>query len=56
MCEFPEHDVNEIVPNLWLGNLASAYDRGFLNNYKIKHILTIYEAFDNKYNTKTLTT
>ena len=52
MCEFPEHDVNEIVPNLWLGNLASAYDRGFLNNYKIKHILTIYEAFDNKYKYK----
>ena len=52
MCEFPEYDVNEIVPNLWLGNLASAYDRGFLHNYKIKHILTIYEAFDNKYKYK----
>ena len=49
MCEFPEYDVNEIVPGLWLGNLASAYDRGFLKNYGIKHILTLYEAFDNRY-------
>ena len=47
MCEFPEYDVNEIVHGLWLGNLKSAYDRGFLYNYKIKHILTLYEDFDN---------
>lgn len=46
MCEFPEYDVNEIIPGLWLGNLKAAYDRGFLYNYKIKHILTLYEEFD----------
>lgn len=46
MCEFPEYDVNEIVHGLWLGNLKSAYDKGFLYNYKIKHILTLYEDFD----------
>ncbi|ARF09468.1 dual specificity phosphatase [Indivirus ILV1] len=52
MCEFPEYDVNEIISGLWLGNIKSAYDRGFLYNYKIKHILTLYEEFDNskKYN------
>ena len=49
MCEFPEYDVNEIVPGLWLGNIKSAYDKTFLNNYSIKHILTLYEAFDNNY-------
>lgn len=46
MCEFPEYDVNEIVPNLWLGNLKSAYSKSFLDNYKIKNILTLYEDFD----------
>lgn len=49
MCEYPEKDVSEVIPNLWLGNVKSAYDKQFLNTYKIKNILTIMEGFDNKY-------
>lgn len=49
MCEFPENDVNEIIPNLWLGNVKSAYDRNFLQSYKIKNIITIMDDFDKNY-------
>lgn len=46
MCEYPEYDVNEIIPGLWLGNLKSAYSKSFLDKYKITNILTLYEEFD----------
>lgn len=49
MHEKNEKDVNEIIPNLWLGNLKSAYDKQFLDNYKIKNILTVMDEFDNDY-------
>jgi protein-tyrosine phosphatase len=42
-----EHDVTEIVPNLWLGNYKAAYDYSFLSKYKINIIITIRETFDN---------
>jgi len=41
-----EHAVSEIIPGLWLGNVESAYDRGFLNYYNIKNILTVMDTFD----------
>jgi len=44
-----EKDVTEIIPNLWLGNLKSSYDKQFLDNYKIKNILTVMDEFDNDY-------
>jgi protein-tyrosine phosphatase len=44
-----EYDVNEIIPNLWLGNYKSAYNKYFLNTYKIKNIITIMDTFDEKY-------
>lgn len=43
-----EHDVNEIIPNLWLGNYKSACNKYFLQNYKIKNIITIMDKFDEK--------
>ena len=46
MYSFPESDVTEIMPNLWLGNCKAAYDRGFLYKYKIDVIITIREEFD----------
>lgn len=49
MCEFPENDVNEIIPNLWLGNVQSAYNKKFLKSYNIKYILTIMDSFNNNY-------
>lgn len=49
MCEFPENDVNEIIPNLWLGNVKSAYNKNFLQTYKIKNIITIMDDFDKNY-------
>lgn len=40
-CKIPENDVNEVIPNLWLGNWKSSYDRNFIMNYNIKHIIRI---------------
>jgi len=45
-CKTFEYDVNEIIPNLWLGNYKSAYSKKFINMYNIKHILTIMDNFD----------
>jgi len=57
MCEYlyNEKDVTEIIPNLWLGNIKSAYDKHFLNKYNIKYILTVMYGFDNKFKYKNLT-
>ena len=49
MCEFPEHDVDEIIPHLWLGNYKAAYSKKFLDTYQIKYVLTIMDSFDNNY-------
>jgi protein-tyrosine phosphatase len=49
MCNTIEKDVNEIIPGLWLGNIKAAYDKKFLDKYKIKNILTIVDEFNNKY-------
>jgi len=49
MCNVPEKDVSEVIPNLWLGNIKSAYNKEFLNANKIKNILTVMDEFDNKY-------
>lgn len=48
-CTIPEYDVNEVVPNLWLGNRKSAYSKKFLDKYNIKYIITIMDEFDSKY-------
>lgn len=50
-----ECDVNEVIPNLWLGNYKSACDKKFLDNYKIKNIVTIMDNFDNKYKYSNIT-
>jgi protein-tyrosine phosphatase len=44
-----EYDVNEIIPNLWLGNYKSAINKQFLDNYKITNVVTIMDNFYNKY-------
>lgn len=49
MCEKIENDVNEVIPNLWLGNVKSAYDKSFLDKYNITNVLTIMTDFDNRY-------
>ena len=38
-CDKSEYDVNEIIPNLWLGNVKSAYDQAFHSKYNIKYII-----------------
>lgn len=43
-----EYDVNEVIPNLWLGNYKSACNKKFLDDYKIKNVVTIMDNFDNK--------
>lgn len=48
-CTIPEYDVNEVIPNLWLGNLKSAYNFDFLNKYNIKYVITIMDEFDENY-------
>jgi len=49
MCDILEKDVNEIIPNLWLGNFKSAYDKQFLRNYNIKYVVSIMDNFNNNY-------
>lgn len=36
-----ENDADLIVPNLWLGNHKSAFNRAFLKKYKIKYIVNV---------------
>lgn len=49
MCDLPEKDVNEIIPNLWLGNFKAAYDRQYLKAYNIRYIVSIMDNFDKRY-------
>lgn len=49
MCDKFENDVNEVIPNLWLGNIKAAYNRNFLTEYKIKYILTVMDDFNEQY-------
>ncbi len=49
MCEHNEKDVNEVIPNLWLGNVNAAYNKKFIDKYNIKYILTVMDDFDIKY-------
>ncbi len=42
-----EYDVNEVIPNLWLGNYKAACDKKFLDTYKIKNVVTIMDNFNN---------
>ncbi|ARF11356.1 dual specificity phosphatase [Klosneuvirus KNV1] len=48
-CMIKEYDVNEVIPNLWLGNCKSAYNHSFLKKYNIKYIITIMDEFDEKF-------
>lgn len=49
MCYKQEKDVDEVIPNLWLGNIKSAYNKDFMDKYNIKYVLTIMDSFDDKY-------
>lgn len=53
--KYNEKDVNEVIPNLWLGNLKSAYSKHFLTKYNIKYIISIFENFDTKYKFNNIT-
>ena len=44
-----EKDVNEIIPNLWLGNIKAAYNKPFLKKYNIDCVISIIDEFDPKY-------
>ncbi len=50
-----EYDVNEVIPNLWLGNYKSACNKKFLEKYGIKNIVTIMDTFDDKCKYKGIT-
>jgi len=45
-CVLNEHDANEIIPGLWLGNLKSSIDENFLNKHNIENIITVYQSMD----------
>lgn len=44
-----ERNANEIIPNLWLGNVKSAYNRHFLKHHNIKHIVSVMDNFNSNY-------
>lgn len=46
MNKKPEKDVNEIIPNLWLGNYIAAYDKTFIQKYNIKRVISLIENFN----------
>lgn len=41
MYKMKEHDVDQIIPNLWLGNYIAALNKTFLDNHNIKYILNV---------------
>lgn len=45
-CKFEEYDVNEVIPNLWLGNCKAAYNHNFLKTFNIKYVVTIMDDFN----------
>lgn len=55
-----EYDVNEIIPNLWLGNVKSSLNENFLKKYNIQTIITILDddnnndIYKNKFNKITI--
>ena len=49
MINKKERDVNEIIPNLWLGNCKAAYNINFLKKYNIKYVLTVMNDFNYNY-------
>lgn len=48
-------NATRITNNVWLGNLASAYDKTFLNNNKITYVISFYEDFNNSNKSKHIT-
>lgn len=44
--QYPENDVDEILPRLFLGNAKSSYNDNFLTKYKIKYIIRVMYEFD----------
>jgi len=45
VCKYRENDVDEIVPNLWLGNLQSSNDFDFLTRKNIKYIVRLIKEY-----------
>lgn len=45
-CNKVECDANEVISNLWLGNIKSAYDKSFHSKHKIKYIISVIDEFD----------
>lgn len=44
--KYPENDVDEILPKLFLGNSISSYNDNFLAKYKIRYIIRVMYEFD----------
>ena len=45
-CNYFENDVDEIVPNLWLGNYESSNSVEFLENNNIRYIIRLVKEFE----------
>lgn len=45
-CEYLENNVDEIIPNLWLGDYKSSYNYNFLVENNIKYIIRVMPEFD----------
>lgn len=41
-----EHDMDEIVKNIWLGNFKAAYDRDELDKHNIKYVINITDTIE----------
>ena len=45
-CEYPENNVDEIIPGLWLGDEISSYNETFLKQHNIKYIIRVLPETD----------
>lgn len=46
VCQYHENNVDEVVPNLWLGDIQSSYDKHFLISNNISYIIRVMPKFD----------
>ena len=58
ICNMLENEADQIIHNLWLGNINSAYNYTFLKTNNIRFIISICDIFDEskKYNNITYLT
>jgi len=48
-CNYPENNVDEVIPRLWLGDYKSSYNKDFLLDNDITYIIRVMPEFDGRF-------